>query len=390
MNIRTLTSFSILVLLLACPLLHGAELKVRVATFNTSLNRPQAGQLREELLRGDCLQAQQIAEVLQRVRPDIVLLNEVDYDSTGQVAASLIKTYLGQSQHGQMPLNFTYSFLAPVNTGVPSGIDLDGNGQTDGSGDAFGFGRFPGQYGMLILSRFKIDQAAARTFQNLLWKEMPQARLPTDPKTGASFYSAEAMKVFRLSSKSHWDVPIQIQSRTLHLLASHPTPPVFDGPEDRNGCRNHDEIRFWADFLGSRQDSYLVDDNGQRGGLPRRAAFIILGDLNSDPHDGDSVPGAVDQLLMHPRVNNGQTPGSKGAAAFATAGRNARHRGPAAHDTADFPDSNPGNLRVDYVLPSRNLKTMSSGVFWPTATEPGAELLTVSDHRLVWIDILLK
>ena len=56
--------------------------------------------------------------------------------------------------------------------------------------------------------------------------------------------------MFRLSSKSHWDVPIRIGRETVHFLVSHPTPPVFDGPEDRNGTRNHDEIRFWADYVG--------------------------------------------------------------------------------------------------------------------------------------------
>ena len=36
-------------------------------------------------------------------------------------------------------------------------------------------------------------------------------------------------------------VTIQIDGKTVHFLTSHPTPPVFDGPEDRNGTRNGDE-----------------------------------------------------------------------------------------------------------------------------------------------------
>ena len=59
-------------------------------------------------------------------------------------------------------------------------------------------------------------------------------------------------------------------STTLHVLASHPTPPTFDGPEDRNGRRNHDEIRFWADYISPGQSGYIVDDEGRSGGIDSR------------------------------------------------------------------------------------------------------------------------
>ena len=91
-----------------------------------------------------------------------------------------------------------------------------------------------------------------RTFQNFRWQDMPGSLLPTD------FYDEQEQAILRLSSKSHWDVPIQVErNRTVHFLVSHPTPPTFDGPEDRNGRRNHDEIRFWADTLHAA-DKLLV------------------------------------------------------------------------------------------------------------------------------------
>src|SRR3546814_2632341 len=57
------------------------------------------------------------------------------------------------------------AYLAPVNTGVPSGLDLDGSGTVGGEGrdrgnDAWGYGLHPGQYGMLVLSRYPIDTDA--------------------------------------------------------------------------------------------------------------------------------------------------------------------------------------------------------------------------------------
>ena len=72
--------------------------------------------------------------------------------------------------------------------------------------------------------------------------------------------------MLRLSSKTHVDVPVATSAGTLHILASHPTPPVFDGPEDRNGRRNHDEIRLFADYVDPDRSAYLVDDRGGRAG----------------------------------------------------------------------------------------------------------------------------
>lgn len=101
----------------------------------------------------------------------------------------------------------------------------------------------------------------------------------------------------RLSSKSHWDVPVAVGGRAIRVLASHPTPPTFDGVEDRNGRRNHDEIRFWADYITPGQGRYIYDDEGERGGLSPSQSFVIVGDQNADPLDGDSVDAAIDQLL---------------------------------------------------------------------------------------------
>ena len=247
---------------------------------------------------------------------------------------------------------------------------------------------FEGQYGMAVLSKHEIARERVRTFRTFLWKDMPEARLPVNPD-GTPFHSDQALEVLRLSSKSHWDVPVRIEGEVVHFLVSHPTPPVFDGPEDRNGARNADEIRFWADYVAGA--GYIRDDAGLKGGLPGGAHFVIAGDLNADPVDGDSVPGAIRQLLEHSLVNASMTPGSEGGAAAAAAqgGANAGHRGDPRFDTADFDDEVPGNLRVDYVLPSAGLEIVAAGVFWPVGAEPGAALVDASDHRLVWVDVVL-
>ncbi len=372
----------------------GPPEEVRFATFNASLNRFSAGALAAELAVPGSPQPDAVAEIIQRVRPDVLLINEFDFDP---LALELFKQNYLEVDHGDAEAIFYgHSFIAPSNTGIPSNHDLDNNGSIGGPNDAFGFGFFPGQFGMAVLSMYPIDHASVRTFQLFKWKDMPGALLPDDPTTPepADWYSEDELMDFRLSSKSHWDVPIQIGKRTVHFLVSHPTPPVFDGPEDRNGTRNHDEIRFWADYVHPGRSGYIYDDNDNFGGLAADARFVIAGDQNSDPLDGDSIPGAIQQLLDHPKVNTKVTPSSPGGTEQAglQGGANASHLGDPAFDTADFSDFAPGNLRVDYVLPRKNMKILDAGVFWPLSTDPlfplvGTFPFPSSDHRLVWIDV---
>ena len=374
---------------------NDSQKTVRVATFNCSLNRNKAGELLKDLSGGTNKQAQEVARVLRTVRPDIVLLNEFDFSEDKKAVNCFLHEYVNATADWatEEPILYPYLFTAPVNTGVPSGRDLDHDGKTNGPGDAIGFGKFPGQYGMVLLSQFPIETNDVRTFQKLLWKSMPDALLPPSGKDdNANWYSDEDLNLLRLSSKSHWDIPVRIDQQVLHLLTSHPTPPAFDGPEDRNGRRNHDEIRLWAEYLSDAEKSWLTDDQGRSGTLPSTAAFVILGDQNADPNDGASYQVAINQLLTHPRVNAELTPTSVGGseAAKTQGGKNSEHKGDHSHDTADFNDRGVGNLRADYVLPSKNLNATAAGIFWPLSTDPGAKVADCSDHRLVWIDLKLS
>lgn len=359
---------------------------LRVATFNIAMGLEEAGLLARALQSGEDVRLKQVAEILQRTRPDIVLLNEFDYDPSVDAAGLLNGKYLAHGQNGQQRIHYPYHFRAPVNTGVDSGLDLDGDGKVEGPGDSWGFGRFPGHYGMLVLSRYPL--ADSRSFQAVRWADMPGALRPVNPD-GSNFQPDETWAQFRLSSKSHWDLAFDIRGRRLHLLAHHPTPPVFDGPEDRNGRRNFDEIRFWFDYITPGNDGYMADDKGLEGGITAGAPFVIAGDFNADPEDGDSFPNAIGQLLWSPRVNTGCIPVSHGAteAARLQGEVNDSHRGDPAADTADFNDQYTGNLRLDYTLPSNNLEVTGCGVFWPAENESGHALTAVSDHRLVWVDI---
>jgi endonuclease/exonuclease/phosphatase family metal-dependent hydrolase len=371
---------------------------IRVATFNVSMDAtnyvkqghtPVGGALSQNLVVGDHPQIKNIAEIIQRNNPDIILLNEFDYsEQSAQDIQLFLANYLQVSQSGANAIRYPYFYAAPVNTGVDSGLDLDKDGVASGTkGDAFGFGFFPGHYGMLVLSKYPIQQEQVRTFQNFLWKDMPDNLLTTiKEQSGQDYYSQQAQQILRLSSKSHWDIPIKIGNQTLHVLASHPTPPVFDGPENRNGKRNHDEIRFWIDYisrdvLADSQSSYIYDDKGNRGGFVGQH-FVIAGDLNASPDEGDGIKSGIKGLLNHALVNNTYIPTSEGAKSNKVASDYATQH------TASW------GMRADYVLPSTTLEITNGGVFWPLVDAPLYRLVedrqSSSDHRLVWVDIILE
>ncbi len=419
------------VLLLLLLLAGGcAGERVRFATFNAALSREAPGAMLAAAEAGDDLQMQKVAEIIQRTRPDVLLLQEVDYDAAGRGVAAFQANYLSVPQNGAEPFHYPYVYIPEVNTGVHSGLDLDNNGRVDATpgspdyaGDCFGWGLFPGQYGMAVLSRYPIDTANVRTFRQFLWKDLPGAKLPVK-EDGTPWYSDEELAVLRLSSKTHAMVPVDVEGKTVTLLIAHPTPPVFDGPEDRNGLRNADEVKLLNSIIipNDGRSEWLIADDGEPAFLEPRGEqivlgrrlrpwevnrmlmssqrkrrstepFVVMGDLNRDPFDGERTSASSDFGIMIGWWSGSPAPASQGgtSAAEQQAGVNDNHLGDPAHDTADWDDTDgPGNLRVDYVLPSPELKLLAAGVFWPTPDDPLFGLVennASSDHRLVWVDV---
>jgi endonuclease/exonuclease/phosphatase family metal-dependent hydrolase len=356
---------------------------LRIALFNVR-------ELSAEKLAAGDQQLHAAAEIVRRIDPDVLVLQEIDLPENGPLEANAERF-----RDEYLDLPYPHVFVASSNTGLLTGFDLDGDGvaatpahrgERAHGDDSFGFGVYPGQYAMAVLSRVPIHRAAARTFQRFLWKDLPGHHLPE------GFYPPGAVGILRLSSKSHWDLPLQTAGRPLHLLVSHPTPPVYDGPEDRNGRRNFDEVGLWAAYLDG--EPALYDDQGRTGGIETGASFVIAGDLNARP-DGEEPryvgrsgreTTAIGQLLERDDVTD---PGHLLSSSGALAGR---EPGPPQHwerATAEFLDG----ARVDYLLPGRGLEVTGGGVFWPSPEEDpeGARLAELaSDHRLVWLDLRVR
>ncbi len=347
---------------------------IRIASFNTELERRGPGLLLRDILRGEDAQITAVANIIDHISPDILLINSFDYDN-GNIALNAFADLL--AEHGQ---TYPYLFALRPNTGMRTGLDMNGDGKTGTARDAQGYGRFQGQGGMAILSKFPIDHPNAQDFSALLWVDFPDALLPQ--VNGKPFPSAKALNAQRLSTTGHWVVPVNLPNQTIHLLAFHATPPVFDGDEDRNGKRNHDEVKFWVNYL-----------DGLLTASPAKRPFVIIGNANLDPNDSDGRSEAMRNLLAHPKLQD-PAPKSNGGtiATRQQGGVNLGHQTDPALDTVDWPDdTGPGNMRVSYVLPSTDFSVSASGVFWPDADDAAHALLTDGPrHRLVWVDLEIE
>lgn len=321
---------------------------LRIATFSPDLSRDGPGLLLRDLGRKDA-QIDAVVQVLAETRPDILLLTHFDWDYEDSALDAFA------ARLAQAGLDYPHRFAARPNSGMATGLDLNADGRLGTADDAQGFGTFSGQGGMAILSRHPIGPV--KDYTDFLWRDLPDNLMPPLPE--------EVAAIRRLSSTAHWDAVVTVAGRPLHLLAMSATPPVFDGPEDLNGRRNHDELAFWLHHLPD-------------------GPFVLAGNLNLDPLDSEGRPEALARIMAH--VTD-PLPRSAGGAA-AKGGVNDGHRGDPALDTGDWPDDKPpGNLRVDYVLPARPLKVLDSGVFWPAEGPLAKAALAASAHRLVWVDL---
>ncbi len=320
--------------MLVCATAPAQAETLRIATFNAELTRKGPGLLLRDIKRGEDEQIDAFVALMTEVRPDIVALQGIDHDLRQTALTALIETL------GNAGLTYSNHFANPPNAGQASGLDLNGNGTLGDADDAHGFGRYNGMGGMAVLSRFPIEQNAVEDFTPMLWRDLSGHIYPM--VDGLPFGGEEVFAAHRLSSRGHWVVPIQTPNHgTLRLMTFHATPPIYDGDEDRNGRRNHDEVAFWLDYLS-------VDTNPQ--------PFILAGTANIDPKRGSGRRKAIKELLASPNLQNpfDDSP------------------------TADFKDPLPGDLRVDYLLPSSDWRVIANGM----VSAPKA-----SRHSLLWVDI---
>jgi len=318
---------------------------MRVAFYHTELERDGPGLFLRDIQRDKDPAIVAAARVIAQTRADVILLQGIDWDFDGLALTAFAE--LVATQGWDMP----YRFSARPNRGLATSLDLNRNGRLGESEDAQSFGTFTGQNGLAVLSRFPIGPV--QDFTDMLWRDLPGALLPYDGLT------EQVAAQQRLSTTAHWLVPVETEAQgTLWLGAYAAGAPVFDGPEDRNGRRNHDETRFW---------NLLLD-----GDLPMSPpdGLVVAGNANLDPNRGDGRRKAIIDLLAHPKL---QDPAPKGAGG---------------DRTVDWRRDDLENMRIHYVLPSVDWHINDTGIVWPNPEDEAAEMVeTASRHRLVWVDI---
>ncbi|EAQ03234.1 hypothetical protein OB2597_13858 [Pseudooceanicola batsensis HTCC2597] len=278
-----------------------------------------------------------VAARIAELNADILVLGDIDYDHDGAALTAL------RDAIPDGAARFPHLFAERPNSGIPTGLDLNGDGRAGAPGDAQGYGRFPGQGGLAVLSRWPLTLTADHSSR--LWRNVPDSLLiDVQGRLGAAATGAD---IQRLSTVAHWEVAVHLPRGALTLMVFHAAPPVFDGPEDRNGRRNADELSFWR----HRLDGAF--------GPPPEPPFLVVGTANLDPHGGDGRQEVMRAFLADPRILD--PPGLTD------------------RPTVNWPPPGPGALRVDYLLPSSGLSVDAAGVL---TADPEA-----SRHHPIWIDL---
>ncbi|WP_238941354.1 endonuclease/exonuclease/phosphatase family protein [Jannaschia sp. Os4] len=294
-----------------------------------------------DIAKGEA-QAAAALDAIAHVGADAILLLDVDWDAGGAGLSAL------RSALAERGAPYPHGYAGMPNAGVPSGLDLDGDGTAHRARDALGYGRFTGDGGMALLSRWPVAVVA----HDPLWADVSAEAAALLPEGGAT--------VVPLATVAQWEVTLDAPGGPVTLITLAGGTPVFDGPEDRNGLRNRDELRFAA---------------GLAAAAPH--PVVALGRANVDPLDGEGRRDGLAALLAHPRLADPEPRGAGGGGEG--------HAGDPALDTAAW--DGPGPLRVDYVLPDRAFEVVGSGVLWPIDGPLAETVAAAGSGRVVWVDL---
>ncbi|WP_179381357.1 endonuclease/exonuclease/phosphatase family protein [Jannaschia marina] len=278
-----------------------------------------------DLRAGRDAQAEAALALIAAAGADVILLMDVDWDHGGAGLSAL------RDRLRDLGAAYPHALALRPNSGTPSGHDLDGDGRAHGPRDALGYGWFTGDSGLALLSRYPLGEA--KDHSATLWSDRSDA---------AGLLPEAAQDEIPLATTAQWRVPLRVGEAQLMLVTLAAGTPVFDGPEDRNGLRNRDEL-------------LQVTDLATDVPLP-----VVLGRANQDPARGEGHAEALRALLDHPALQD-VAPSDGG-------------------NTATVRWERAGEMRVDYVLPARGLRVIDSGILRDDAAGPA---------RLVWVDVAL-
>ena len=247
--------------------------------------------------------------------PDVLLVNEFDYVEGGEAAELFRENYLEVAQNGARRSSTRTTSSRPSTPACPAGFDLNNNGTVGGGNDAFGLRRVPRpvRHGRLLEVPDRRPTASARSRSSsgrtcrarCCPTTRPRRSRPTGTRPRSSTVCGCRRRATGTCRSGSAD-------DTVHFLVS---PPDAAGlrrrPRTATAPATSTRSGFWADYVRPAAAATSTTTRAGTAACGRGARFVIAGDQNSDPLDGDSVAGAIQQLLDNPRVNARVTPSSE-------------------------------------------------------------------------------
>jgi hypothetical protein len=344
---------------------------VRFAFYHLGWHFKSSADLLLKLGDSKYFSATAAAEVIQRVKPQVLFLSGLDVDAQELTVSKFSSSFLTVTQSGQTPIQYPHLYCMKSNNKLRSSC---------------------------ILSKFPFKSDKIRTFKNFAWEDMQKSKIPKNFRFQSKYKNPIQAKLDRLKSAkklfSHnfADIPMVIGKTEIHLIHLLSAPTELESLSETVIPEQYqDESQFLQDYLSPETSQYIEDDSGKKGGIAANAHYVIGADFRMDPSDGPGTKTSINQLLDLDILNSNVLPNSVGATedAAVEAGKNAFHIGTASNDTTYFSPETHGNLRTSFLIPNKSLTIDSSGVFWPDTSHPARRLIDpkVTNRRLIYVDL---
>jgi len=149
---------------------------LRLASYTATLERNASELLYCDIIHRKSSQIRAALRLIATIQPDILALQRFDRGvelRAARASQTALKVRVWEMPH----------LLAPrPNTGMASGVDIDGNQQIGGLRNAQSYGTFAGQRGPLLLSRLPFNAQDSQDHSQVLWADVPQTRSPDPPE----------------------------------------------------------------------------------------------------------------------------------------------------------------------------------------------------------------
>ena len=299
-------------------------------------------------------QLAQAVAVLKKLKPDLLSINEMQYDLPGVPNASFTST--GQNMMalttlmGWKPLGISFD---PANTGLLARPQADGTYPTDTTdpqfepySDPINYGIFPAEYATAGASRFPIVRKLV--FQDLKW-----AKFRPDRKVEGfldAFGEPLKRETTELFDKNFTDAVLNIQGKEVHFILFHTVPSFDFGKEGSpNIERNGDQLAFLEWYLTGKTEFEVPADLGIEP-LAQGALFVAVGDWNTDVVRNPSNPGSRVIQRLFKSTRPWLAPETL---AFS-------------YESQPF-TVKPYQNQFDYLLMSKQINVVKSGIYAPVA-----------------------